>query len=46
MERYVKIENGKVVQEFEWGPGILTWPGLWVKSNTLQIGDNYVESNV
>ena len=45
MERYVLIEDGKVVQEFEWGPGILTWHGLWVRSDTLQVGDDYVETD-
>lgn len=42
-ERYVLIENKKVVQVFHWGPGILTWSGHWVRSDTLQIGDDYNE---
>ena len=45
MERYVLIENGQVVAEFNWGPGILTWPQHWVRSDTLQVGDDYVESD-
>ena len=43
MERYVLIEDGKVVQEFYWGVGILTWPDHWVRSDTLQVGDDYTE---
>lgn len=43
MERYVRIENGKVVAEFVWSDHILTWNQNWVRSDTLQIGDDYVE---
>lgn len=43
MERYVRIEDGKVVAEFVWSDHILTWNQNWVRSDTLQIGDDYVE---